>query len=107
MRDGKSRTIKSGRIARQGVATLVKKNGKPVMEYPCDWVYTVIGTDRDALHKAVEDVFRQRSCSVVLSRTSAAGTYCSLRVEAEVFSDDDRTDLFERLSIRDDIKIVL
>ncbi len=107
MRDGKSRTIKSGRIARRRGATLVKKNGKPVIEYPCEWVYTVIGTDRDALHKAVEDVFRERQCSVVLSKTSAAGTYCSLRVEAEVFSDDDRTDLFERLSVQDEIRVVL
>ncbi|OPL14634.1 MAG: hypothetical protein AVO39_08940 [delta proteobacterium MLS_D] len=85
----------------------MRENKKPAVDYPCDWVYTVIGTNRNALHEAVEDVFRERSCSVVLSRTSAAGTYCSLRVEAEVFSDDDRTNLFERLSAQDDIRIVL
>lgn len=78
-----------------------------MLEYPCSWAYTVIGSDRAMMERAIGEVFQERACRVSHSRTSAAGSYCSLRVEAIVHSDEDRTDLFNRLSSHSGITIVL
>ena len=84
-----------------------KKQSKPVITYPCAWVYTVVGSKREDVHQAVKEVFQERSCTVIPSKTSKGGSYCSLRVEAEVYSDEDRTDLFRGLSLHGNVKIVL
>lgn len=87
--------------------TTEKKGGKALLDYPCSWAYTVIGPDRAMMEQAIGEVFQERSCRVSHSRTSAAGSYCSLRVEAVVYSDEDRTEIFARLSSRAGITIVL
>ncbi|MDD5475275.1 MAG: DUF493 domain-containing protein [Syntrophales bacterium] len=87
--------------------TVEMKGKKPVLDYPCTWVYTVIGSERAMMERAIGEVFQERTCSVTPSRTSAAGTYCSLRVESVVFSDEDRRELFASLSSRIGVKIVL
>lgn len=80
---------------------------KPVITYPCEWAYTVIGSKQEDIHQAVKEVFQERPCTVIPSKTSKGGSYYSLRVEAEVYSDQDRTDLFRGLSLHGSIKIVL
>ena len=89
------------------VMTAEKKGKQAVLNYPCSWAYTVIGSDRALMERAIGEVFQERSCHVSLSRTSAVGSYCSLRVEATVYSDVDRTELFSRLSSHGSITIVL
>ena len=84
-----------------------RNNTNPLIPYPCAWIYTVIGSNREAMRRAVKEVFQERACNILLLRTSAAGNYCSLRIEAEVYSDDDRKELFARLSSQANIKIVL
>lgn len=87
--------------------TAEKKGKQTVLDYPCSWAYTVIGSDRALVERAIGEVFQERPCQVKLSRRSAAGSYCSLRVEAVVYSDEDRAKLFTRLSSHGSITIVL
>jgi len=79
----------------------------PRIEYPCRWIYKVIGGDADEMHTALREIFQERSCEVSLSRRSRRGAYQCLNVKTTVFSDDDRRFLFSQLSRHQAVKIVL
>ena len=49
------------------------ENCKPRIDYPCRWVYKLIGRDMALLRNAVEEVLLGRSCSAVPSRSSKGG----------------------------------
>ena len=73
------------------------ENCKPRIDYPCRWVYKLIGRDMKLLRNAVEEVLSDRSCSAVPSRSSKGGAYHCLNVEMTVQSEPDRLDFYERL----------
>lgn len=79
----------------------------PQVEYPCRWVYKVIGGDADEIHTALREIFQERCCEVSLSRRSRRGKYHCLNVETTIFSDNDRKSLFSQLSRHSAVKIVL
>ena len=60
------------------------KTQKPRLEYPCLWLYKVIGTDRDEIQNAVGNIIRDRSCKISLSRHSEGAKYVSLNVEGYI-----------------------
>ncbi len=84
-----------------------ERSGKPEIVYPCTWAYTVIGSKREAVNRAVGEVLQERPCKVVFSRISAGGSYCSFHVEVEVAGEEDRMDIFNRLSAHGCIKVVI
>jgi len=77
------------------------------LDYPCPWVYKIIGPDEEALHRAVSEVVRDRTCKVSLSRTSEEGKYHCLNVELSVESEGHRQDVYEQLKCHPAVKIVL
>jgi len=82
-------------------------NQKVNIEYPCAWVYKVIGPDKGIIKNAVKEVMQERQCSVTLSNKSSGGKYYSLNVEIEVYSEEDRNLNYEALKKHPDIKMVL
>lgn len=80
---------------------------KPVIEYPCQWVYKVIGPDEAALREAVTQVVQDLPHTVALSNTSATGRYCCLNVELTVADEEVRTSLYELLKNHPAVRIVL
>ncbi len=83
------------------------KKQKLHLEYPCLWVYKVIGADQDAMQNAIYDIIRDRSCSISLSRQSETAKYVSLNVEVRLESESHRTALYEALKGHQAIKLVL
>ena len=83
------------------------KTQKPRLEYPCLWLYKVIGTDRDEIQNAVGNIIRDRSCKISLSRHSEGAKYVSLNVEVMVESDAHRTALYEAIKAHPAVKVVL
>lgn len=63
---------------------------KVEMEYPCSWVYKIIGREQGELRGAIAEVVQARECLVSLSNSSSGGKYFCLDVELVVLSAEDR-----------------
>ena len=83
------------------------KKQKLHLEYPCSWIYKIIGADPDDLKSAVCEIIRDRQCRVTLSRQSETSKYICLNVELTVESESHRLDLYEALKAHRAIKLVL
>lgn len=83
------------------------KKKKLHLDYPCLWIYKIIGMNQDEMQSAVYDIIRDRSCQISVSRQSETAKYISLNVELTVESDSHRTALYEALKAHRAIKLVL
>ena len=77
------------------------------LEYPCPWVYKIIGPDKDKMHSAVAEIIRNCKYKISLSRTSNTAKYVCLNVELTVESESQRTALYEALKAHQAINMVL
>lgn len=84
-----------------------EEKAKLKLNYPCPWIYKIIGTDQDEMRAAVEEIVRDRTCSITLSRSSEKGKYHSLNVEVFVESESHRQIIYEALKIHKAIKVIL
>jgi putative lipoic acid-binding regulatory protein len=84
-----------------------KGDQKPVMEYPCSWIYKIIGCDKEALKAAVAQVMQDQAYSAAISNSSAKGKYHCLNVHVLVPSEAVRLALYESLRSHPSIKLVL
>ena len=81
--------------------------GKLEIDYPCCWLYKVIGTDPDAMRAAVLETIDAEEVRIEESNTSSGGRFVSLNVEVTVQSDDERTGYYEALKESHAIRMVL
>jgi uncharacterized protein len=77
------------------------------LEYPCPWVYKIIGADADEMRRAVTEIICDRACKISHSRSSEGAKYHCLNVELSVDSESDRTALYEALKAHKAVKIIL
>lgn len=84
-----------------------KKEKKLEIEYPCAWIYKIIGSDQEDMTAAVSEIIQDRACSITLSRSSETARYHCLNVEVTVESDSHRQIIYEALKSHRAIKIVL
>lgn len=70
---------------------------KPVISYPCPWVYKVIGRDPGLLREVAAEVLSGRTYSAIPSRSSKNGAYHCLNVEMTVENEPDRLGFYEKL----------
>lgn len=77
------------------------------LDYPCLWIYKVIGMDQAEMQSAVCEIIQDRPCRISLSRQSETAKYISLNVEITVESDSHRTTVYEALKAHRAIKLVL
>jgi putative lipoic acid-binding regulatory protein len=77
------------------------------LEYPCNWCYKVIASEKDALQKAIKDVIDEREHKLTDSNTSKTGKYISMNLDMLVHNDEDRQFIFDALKKHQDIKMVL
>jgi len=80
---------------------------KVVIEYPCNWCYKIIASEKAALEQAIRDVIDEREHSVSHSNKSKTGKYISMNLDLLVHNEDDRTFIFDALKRHQDIKMVL
>lgn len=79
----------------------------PEITYPCRWGYRVIGTSREAVRAAIDEVVGDHDHTVEPSHTSASGRYVSYRLEVLVVDEAHRVRIYEALREPACIKIVL
>ena len=80
---------------------------KPSIDYPCSWIFKVIGTNEDALKKAVATVIGTTDILITNSNTSSNGKYTSLNVELVVNDDETRLKYYQRLKNHAAVKVVM
>lgn len=83
------------------------KKRKVQLEYPCPWVYKIIGPDEDKMQRAVAEIIRDRTYKVSPSRSSASANYHCMNVELSIESESHRTALYEALKAHPAVKVVL
>jgi hypothetical protein len=83
------------------------KKRKVQLEYPCPWVYKIIGPDADEMRQAVAEIICDRACKITHSRSSEKSKYHCLNVELSVESESHRTALYDALKAHKTIKLVL
>ena len=84
-----------------------EKRRKVQLEYPCVWVYKIIGADADEMKLAVAEIIRDRAYKISHSRSSARDKYHCLNLELLVESESHRITLYEALKAHQSIKIIL
>lgn len=77
------------------------------LEYPCEWLYKLIGADERAVRTAIAETITERSHTIANSNTSSNGKYQSLNLSLTVESDEDRTGIYQSLKNHPAIKMVL
>ena len=80
---------------------------KVQIEYPCCWLYKVIGSDKDEMSQAVEEIIQGETCTITFSNASSKGKYLCLNVEVIVHDEDARNILYARLKAHQAVKTVL
>jgi putative lipoic acid-binding regulatory protein len=83
------------------------KKRKVQLEYPCPWVYKIIGPNENEMRSAVAEIICDRSYKISHSRSSEKSKYHCLNVELSVESDSHRMALYEALKTNPAIKVVL
>jgi len=77
------------------------------LNYPCSWVYKVIGTSEGRLREIVTQTIQDYPFHITVSHVSTTGKYRCLNVEVLVPNETVRVALYETLRNHPDIKIVL
>ncbi len=85
----------------------MQNNKKIQIQYPCEWIYKVIGSDLKQLKDAVFSIIHPKKFSIEESRESQTGKYLSLNVKVIVSNEQERTTYYANLGKNKHIKIVL
>ena len=80
---------------------------KPEIQYPCTWVYKVIGEDTDILQELIITACAPAEVDIAHSLSSSGGKYHSLNATLEVESERMRLQIYELLKSHPAVKIVL
>jgi hypothetical protein len=80
---------------------------KPQIDYPCSWVYKVIGRNREQLQRGIAEAMAGTAYRVTSSRSSRGGGYHSFNVEITVDTERIRLELYERLRSLTDVIMVM
>ncbi|MCH9740003.1 MAG: DUF493 domain-containing protein [Epsilonproteobacteria bacterium] len=80
---------------------------KPDIEYPCQWGYKLIGTDKAKLETCIFDVMAHRDYKCKVGNTSSKGKFISMNTSCEVSSQEERDALFKAFQDHCDVKMVI
>jgi putative lipoic acid-binding regulatory protein len=80
---------------------------KPKIDYPCPWLFKVIGGDREAVRTAIAAVVGETPHTLVSANVSSGRRYHSFNLELLVESEADRDRLYRDLGACAVIKVVL
>ena len=80
---------------------------KPKIDYPCPWLFKVIGGEREALVAAIAEVLGERQHLLTYSNCSSSGKYHSFNLEVVVESESHRDELYSTLAACEVVRTVL
>jgi len=80
---------------------------KPQIDYPCEWGYKVIGTDKNILESVIAEVMNGRSYQKKGGNSSSKGKFHSLSTSCRVLSEVDRDAIFKAFQEHKEVKMVI
>jgi putative lipoic acid-binding regulatory protein len=80
---------------------------KPEIDYPCSWVYKVIGEDTQVLQELILTACAPSAVEISHSHSSSGGKYHSLNATLTVDSEEMRLQIYAALKSHPAVKIVL
>ena len=81
--------------------------GRPQLDYPCEWGYRVIAGQESHIRLAIRQAFGGHPVKVGELRRSAGGRWCSVSVDTTVENEEQRHAFFDRLRQCAGIRLVL
>ncbi len=81
-------------------------NQEVSIDYPCEWLYKIIGSDKESVLNAVACIIEDREYHINDSNTSKTGKYRSFNVTVMVSDEAYRNNIYQALKGNDDIKFV-
>ena len=83
-----------------------RENEKASIDYPCEWVYKIIGSDKESVHGATASIIQDSAYEINDSNTSKTGKYLSFNVAVTVDDEAGRNKIYQALKEHDGIKFV-
>jgi len=80
---------------------------KLVLDYPCAWIYKIIGASESDLRRAVAEVLGDHPCTISFSSASSGGKYLCLNLEVEVATEEQRNSLHQALKAHAAVRLIL
>ena len=81
-------------------------NGEISVDYPCEWIYKIIGSDKESVHNAIAGIIQDNEYLINDSNTSKTGKYLSFNVTVMVVDEAYRNKIYQALKRHGDIKFV-
>ena len=69
-----------------------------VIEYPCRWNYKAVGRDKFALKRDISAAILEYDFEITSSKSSRNGKFISLNVDVLVGSDEERREIYSKIS---------
>ena len=82
-------------------------NDKPIIHYPCDWSYRIIGENEQLLRDAAKSTADGKTYRIEPSHKSSGGKYISLSFTVQVANEQERLSIFSQLKKSAAVKYVL
>ncbi len=79
---------------------------EPSIDYPCEWIYKVIGRNKESVHNAIMSIIQGNEFRINVSNTSKTGKYLSFDVTVMVSDEAYRNKTYQALKGHNDIKFV-
>jgi len=86
---------------------MINGQQKPVIEYPLEWQYKLIGSDQEGIQSAIQQTLPERKHQVAFSQKSSRGSYFSMNLYVIVQNEDDRNNLYRLFNSHPAIKMVM
>jgi len=80
---------------------------KPDIEYPCEWGFKIIGTNKEKLAICIAEVMQKREHKIRAGNSSSKGKFHSMNAYCEVLSENDRNSIFKTFQEHIDVRIVI
>ncbi len=83
-----------------------RENEKASIVYPCEWVYKIIGSDKESVHGATASIIQDIAYQINDSNTRKTGKYLSFNVTVMVSDEAYRNKIYQAFKEHNDIKFV-
>lgn len=83
-----------------------RDNEEISVDYPCKWIYKVIGSDKESVHNAIAGIIQDSEYHINDSNTSKTGKYLSFNVTVMVGDEAYRNKIYHAFKGHSDIKFV-
>jgi putative lipoic acid-binding regulatory protein len=80
---------------------------EPIIQYPCEWSYRVIGEDEQALRQAASESLGPLAYHITLSNQSPGKKYLSMNIRVTVTTQAMRDQIFAALERHPAVKFAL